>query len=47
MRVSSEKKKALALVAKQQHTESAKKDIEIQPGFEPESSEFLSDALTN
>ena len=54
------KKKALALVAKQQHTESAKKDIakqqhtesankdiEIQPGFEPGSSEFLSDALTN
>ena len=25
----------------------AKKDIEIQPGFEPGSSEFRSDALTN
>ena len=25
----------------------AKKDIEIQPGFEPGSSEFWSDALTN
>ena len=24
-----------------------KKDIEIQPGFEPGSSEFWSDALTN
>ena len=41
------KKKALVLVAKQQHTESAKKNIEIQPGFEPGSSECLSDALTN